>query len=132
HARAASMIGYSLLGPFGGPRGVSPAPGAGGSSTNRSCTSHRTSSSPISRAGRHERMPLVPDAAAVALALDWACEVVSRSTGAFDRGRKRIYAREGVPHLWMVDMGPRTLEVFRLERGRWFVASTHDLDMTRW
>jgi len=77
-------------------------------------------------------MPLVPDAAAVALALDWACEVVSRSTGAFDRGRKRIYAREGVPHLWMVDMGPRTLEVFRLERGRWFVASTHDLDMTRW
>ena len=58
----------------------------------------------------------------------------------------RIYAREGVGHLWMVDPGPRTLEVFRLERGRWVVASTHagsvqvraepfdavDLDTTRW
>jgi hypothetical protein len=36
----------------------------------------------------------------------------------------RVYARERVGHLWIVDPILRTLEVYRLENGRW-VASTH-------
>ena len=58
----------------------------------------------------------------------------------------QVYAREWVGHLWIVDPGPRTLEVYRLEDGRWVVASTHagsmaaraepfdavELDMSRW
>ena len=37
----------------------------------------------------------------------------------------RVYAREDVSHLWIVDPLQRTLEVYRLEGGRWVVASTH-------
>jgi len=62
---------------------------------------------------RHERMPTVPDVAYFTLAPDWACEVISPSTGVIDRGRKmRLYAREGVGHLWIVDPILRTLEVY--------------------
>jgi hypothetical protein len=57
-----------------------------------------------------------------------------------------VYAREGVGHLWLVDPIARTLEVYRLEAGRWTVACTHGgdepsrvepfevlvLDMGRW
>ena len=43
-----------------------------------------------------------------------------------DRVRKmRIYARESVGHLWLVEPLAKTLEVYRLENGRWVVASTH-------
>ena len=71
-------------------------------------------------------MPVLPNVAAFEVAPDWVCEVVSPSTGAVDRSRKmRIYARERVGHLWIVDPILRTLEVYRLEDSRWVVASTH-------
>lgn len=74
---------------------------------------------------RRERMPLLPDAAWFALAPDWACEVVSPSTGRLDRARKMpIYAREGVAFLWLVDPASHTLEAYRLEGGRWVVLAT--------
>ena len=51
---------------------------------------------------------------------------MSPSTDAVDRSRKmRVYARERVGHLWIVDPILRTLEVYRLEDGRWIVAGTH-------
>jgi len=37
----------------------------------------------------------------------------------------RIYARESVGHLWLVEPLAKTFEVYRLEDGRWVVASTH-------
>ena len=41
-------------------------------------------------------------------------EVLSRSTAARDRGRKRqIFARYGVPEYWIIDPPARTLEVLR-------------------
>ena len=53
---------------------------------------------------RRERMPELPDTAYFTLAPDWACEVLSASTRKLDLVRKRpIYAREGIPHLWLVD-----------------------------
>jgi Uma2 family endonuclease len=65
---------------------------------------------------RRERLPAVPNDAYFTLAPDWVCEVVSPSTEAIDRGRKlRIYAREGVPHAWLVDPLRHTLEVLVLE-----------------
>ena len=55
--------------------------------------------------------------------------MVSPRTGILDRRRKMpIYAREGVAHLWIVDPILKTVEVYRLEDGRWIVASTHGGD----
>jgi Uma2 family endonuclease len=71
---------------------------------------------------RRERMPEVPNTAAFELAPDWVCEVLSPSTAATDRTQKMpIYVREGVKHLWLVDLIARTLEACRLEGGRWVV-----------
>ena len=69
---------------------------------------------------RRERMPDYPDAAYVTLAPDWACEVLSDSTRKVDlHGKRPVYAREGVAHLWLVDPTDRTLEAFELRDGQW-------------
>lgn len=71
---------------------------------------------------RRERMPAFQSTPFFTLAPDWVCEIVSPSTGRIDRTRKmRIYARERVAHLWFVDPLARTLEIYRLEEGRWIV-----------
>jgi len=66
---------------------------------------------------RRERMPELPvDKAYFTLAPDWACEILSPSTAALDRGDKRgVDATEGVAHLWFVDPEARTLEVLVLD-----------------
>ncbi|HCF57461.1 MAG TPA: hypothetical protein DFS52_05650 [Myxococcales bacterium] len=75
---------------------------------------------------RRERLPALPDSPAFDLAPDWVCEVVSPSTSAIDRAVKsKIYARERVRHLWLLDPRARTLEVMRLEEGRWVVVAVH-------
>jgi hypothetical protein len=75
---------------------------------------------------RRTRMPSVPATAYFPLAPDWVCEIISPSTAALDRARKvAIYAREQVAHAWLVDPAARTLEVLRLEAGRWVIVSTH-------
>ncbi len=73
---------------------------------------------------RRARMPELPvDDAFATLAPDWACEVPSRSTAAFDRGRKlAVYAREQVAHVWRIDPAARTLEVLRLDGPTYRVA----------
>jgi Uma2 family endonuclease len=69
---------------------------------------------------RRERMPEMPHTAAVTLAPDWVCEVLSPSTATLDREKKmKAYAREGVRYLWLVDPLQRSLEVYRLEARRW-------------
>jgi Uma2 family endonuclease len=82
---------------------------------------------------RRDHLPVLPAVAFMTQAPDWACEVISPSTGTIDRTRKmRIYAREGVAHLWLVEPSTWTLEVYRLEHGQWIVASTHgDDDVVR-
>lgn len=75
---------------------------------------------------RRERMPTVPDVAAFDLAPDWACEIVSPRTASIDRVLKmRIYAREHVGYVWIIDPEAHTLEVFRLDGDRWILASSH-------
>ena len=82
---------------------------------------------------RRERLPFVPNAPYLTLVPDWVCEIISPSTERMDRSRKmRIYAREGVRHLWLLDPLVRTLEVLRLEDARWVVLATHsDRDVVR-
>jgi Uma2 family endonuclease len=51
---------------------------------------------------------------------DWVCEILSDSTRLKDLGPKRdLYARQGVPHLWVIDPLAHILEAFALERARW-------------
>jgi Uma2 family endonuclease len=77
---------------------------------------------------RRERMPVVPDVAAFELAPDWVCETLSPSTARIDRGRKlRIYAREGVTNIWLLDRRERLIEVFRLVSGTYSVLAVHEI-----
>jgi Uma2 family endonuclease len=56
---------------------------------------------------------------------DWVCEHLSESTARFDRVKKvPVYAREGVPHLWLVDPRDRTVAVHRLEAARYVLLGT--------
>jgi Uma2 family endonuclease len=74
-------------------------------------------------------MPSLPDTAYFPLAPDWVCEIVSPSTASLDRVKKlTIYAREKVAHAWIIDPDPRTLEVLRLDAGRWTILATHTGD----
>ena len=58
---------------------------------------------------------------------DWACEVLSPGTEAVDRGKKmRIYRREGVGHVWLIDPIEKTLEVYRLEEKRYSLLDTYE------
>jgi Uma2 family endonuclease len=71
---------------------------------------------------RRERLPALPDAAFFTLAPDWVCEILSPSTERTDRLRKpTLYARARVAHAWFVNPALRTLEIFRLEDGRWLL-----------
>jgi Uma2 family endonuclease len=69
---------------------------------------------------RKERLPEYPQAAFFTLAPDWVCEVLSPSTARADRvAKKRIYGREGVEWVWLADPLAHTMEVYRLQEGRW-------------
>ncbi len=75
---------------------------------------------------RRARMPEAPRSAYFTLAPDWVCEVLSPSTSALDRGDKsKIYAREGVSHVWLVDPEARTLEVLGLDGGTYRILDVH-------
>ena len=74
-------------------------------------------------------MPAIPETAYFTIAPDWVCEVLSPATARTDRLKKlRIYAREGVAHAWLIDPTARTLEVLRLENGRWSILAGHGGD----
>jgi Uma2 family endonuclease len=71
-------------------------------------------------AWRRERMPELPDTPFTELPPDWVCEVLSPATAALDRTRKMHHdARAGVRHVWLIDPGPRTLEIYRLDGQGW-------------
>jgi Uma2 family endonuclease len=56
---------------------------------------------------------------------DWVAEILSGSTARLDRTRKLpIYAREQIPHVWLVDPRDRTVEVFRLSLDGYVLAKT--------
>ena len=71
---------------------------------------------------RRERLPTMPDEAAIDVVPDWVCEVMSSSTRRFDRFDKMpMYFRHGVAHAWLVDPAAKTLEVFRRTADGWLL-----------
>jgi Uma2 family endonuclease len=128
HSRAATRLGSILEGPFDrgeeGPGGwlilFEPELHLGGDALV-----------PDLAGWRRERMPEMPDVVAGTLAPDWVCEVLSPSTAVLDREKKmRSYGREGVSHLWLVDLLKQALEVFRLEGQRWSQQGTWSGQLT--
>ena len=56
---------------------------------------------------------------------DWICEVQSPSTRSMDLGpKRRIYATNGVGHLWYVDPVAKSLEVFQHQNESWLLTHT--------
>ncbi|MBI3402555.1 MAG: Uma2 family endonuclease [Acidobacteria bacterium] len=122
HAAASSGLGGALHGPFDKGRG-----GPGGWRILDEPELHRGRDVvvPDIAGWRRERLPALPEQAYFSVAPDWICEVVSPSTAALDRVKKlAVYARERVSHAWLVDPLARTLEMLRLENGRWTIVST--------
>jgi Uma2 family endonuclease len=64
---------------------------------------------------------------------DWVCEVLSKSTARYDRTDKlRIYARERIRFVWLVDPIEQTLETYVLESERWTLfASYRDSELVQ-
>lgn len=119
HARASSVVGGKLTGPFdegdGGPGGwwILDEP-------ELHLGPHILV--PDLAGWRRERMPRLPDTAWFELAPDWACEVLSPGTARKDRVKKMpIYAGTGVGHLWLLDPDQRTLEVYENAVGHWLL-----------
>ena len=124
---APNNVSYSVVGPFGKGRG---GPGGWWIIDEPEIHLDEDIVVPDLAGWRRERMPDYPGTAYVTLAPDWVCEVLSESTRRHDLHEKRpIYAREGVPYLWLVDPADRTLEAFELHDGRWLlIASAKDDD----
>ena len=54
-----------------------------------------------------------------------AVEILSPSTRTIDRvTKRRLYARYGVPYLWLIDPDARAIEAFALEHDRYVLAAT--------
>ena len=123
HARASSVLGSQITGPYDLGQG-----GPGGWWIVDEPELHLGDDIlvPDLAGWRRERMPDFPDVPFFTLAPDWVCEVVSPGTERLDRTRKLpSYARSGIGFAWLVNPLSRTLEVLRLEQGRWSLLATH-------
>ena len=147
HALASSALGSSLFAPFHRKPGDPGSPGGWWILDEPELHLGRDILVPDLAGWRRERMPAFPDVLFFELAPDWVCEILSPATARIDRIRKLpIYARESVSYAWVVDPRLQTLEVLRLENGRWVIAAQHEgfstvraepfdaveLDMGRW
>lgn len=78
------------------------------------------------------RVPEVPDENPLTIVPDWCCEILSPSTTRDDIAMKLpLYARSGVPWVWIVDPSARLLEVFETLGGRATLADTATEDDRR-
>jgi Uma2 family endonuclease len=124
HAVAASALGEELGPPFKRGRG---GPGGWILLDEPELHLHDDVVVPDLAGWRRERMAEVPyDKPYFVLPPDWACEVLSPSTEAVDRDDKlRIFAREKVGHVWLVDPLVKTLEILRLDGDTFRIAGVH-------
>ncbi len=122
HARASSILGAELTGPFDRGRG-----GPGGWWILDEPELHLGAHVlvPDLAGWRRETMPSLPETAWFETPPDWVCEVVSPATARHDRFEKRdIYGNHKVAHLWLIDPDARTLEAFALKDGLWQLLAT--------
>jgi Uma2 family endonuclease len=69
---------------------------------------------------QRERLPSPWGLRPIDVVPDWICEIVSPFNAAHDRvTKRRLYAKFGVPHYWLVDPVARTLEALQLSAGVW-------------
>jgi Uma2 family endonuclease len=69
------------------------------------------------------------DEAFITVVPDWVCEISSPGTARIDRMKKMpIYAREGIPHVWLANPLERMVEVFRHEHSRYTLVGTYGGD----
>ena len=123
HSLAASTLGTVVGEPFGRGRG---GPGGWWILDEPELHLGRDVLVPDLGGWRRSRLPRLPETAYFPLAPDWICEVLSPSTAQLDRAKKlAIYGRELVAHAWLIDPLARTLEVLRLEHGRWVILGAH-------
>ena len=82
------------------------------------------------RAGRLPPAIFTDDASVgIAVVPNWVAEILSPTTERTDRGFKmRAYRREGVAHVWLLSPVSQTLEVYRLEGGRYSLIETYEGD----
>lgn len=74
---------------------------------------------------RRERLGEHFDENPIRVRPDWVCEILSDSTRVKDLGPKRkLYARQGVPWLWLIDPHARVLEAFQLVGTTWQLQGT--------
>jgi Uma2 family endonuclease len=67
--------------------------------------------------------------AALKIAPNWVCEVLSERTERVDRVKKmRIYRRESVGHVWLLSPQLETLEVYRFDASHWVLVETFEGD----
>jgi Uma2 family endonuclease len=147
HAFAASAMGADLIGGFQRPPGDAPPREGWWFVAEPELCCGNDVLVPDQAGWRRTNTADRPTTAAFTDRPDWVCEIVSPSTGKIDRTRKmRIYAREGVGHLWLVEPTLRTVEVYRLKGGEWVVATVCggdgparmepfdaiELDVSRW
>lgn len=77
-------------------------------------------------AWRRTRLPQIPNAQGVDVTPDWVCEVITDETKTVDLMIKpAVYARYGVPYLWLVDPATCTCQVLELIGGRYELAATY-------
>jgi Uma2 family endonuclease len=123
HAAAASALGEELGPPFKRGRG-----GPGGWILLDEPELHLQADIlvPDIAGWRRERMPaLIADEPFFTLAPDWVAEVLSPATIKYDRTDKlRVYRRESVDWVWLVDPLARTLEVLRRNEEDWVLRGT--------
>jgi Uma2 family endonuclease len=75
---------------------------------------------------REERFPEEEGSNWISVPPDWVCEILSPRTARLDKtGKMPVYARSGVPYLWLIDPVAKTLDAFRLESGRWVVVGLY-------
>jgi Uma2 family endonuclease len=123
HALAASALGADIMPPYHRGRG---GPGGWWILNEPELHFGRNVLVPDLAGWRRARMPRLPKTVYFPIAPDWVCEVTSPSTASLDRVKKlTVYAREQVGHAWLIDPIARTLEVLRLEAGRWTILATH-------
>jgi Uma2 family endonuclease len=78
---------------------------------------------------RRERLPRPGNERPITVVPDWVCEIVSPRGVARDRVKKRrLYAKHGVRHYWIVDPDARTLEALVLEGEHWKEVGAWDED----
>lgn len=118
HQDLALSIGSDLRGPYrrghGGPGGwwILPEPGIELADTPEIA--------PDIAGWRRERLPVLPEDAAITVVPDWVCEILSPSTRRHNLlVKKPFYAKVGVLHHWIVDLAARTVTAHRLDAGHW-------------